>query len=245
MFDSVGEGFDESFLLAIRAQTDGESTVADRQRSGGALAFVDFDEGSRGFARHLQVVDEQRAAAELDRVPRQSYEPLYVILAVRGVAEHHHIAAFGFAEKPTPLDERANRERTRVFRIAVGHLVHEYEVADQQRVLHGTRRNPEGLEKEGAEHAGDQERPKDGFYGFDEWVPVLLLRHLMSPTMGSGLNEGSWMRCQPGPDVGRRSVGDRPETARRAPGDGRNGPGRVRPASLGAASITTNACAHG
>ena len=88
------------------------------------------------------------------------------------MAEHHHIAALWLTaedarvvtiDKATDvfgIDIEANSTDadgwTGRIGIAIGHLIDEEEIADQQRLFHRAGRNPEGLKKQGAEDTGNQ-----------------------------------------------------------------------------------------
>jgi hypothetical protein len=63
-------------------------------------------------------------------------------------------------------------------RIAIGHLVDEQKIANQQCILHRPRVEPERLEEQGSEHTGDQQGIDDGLDGFnDAAVSLRLGRH--------------------------------------------------------------------
>ena len=94
-------------------------------------------------------------------VAGQADQPLDVVGAVGRMLEDHHVAALRLAREDAAV-ERAHRERAGMPRVAVGHLVDEQEVADQERRLHRARRDPERLEEQRADHAGEQQRVDDG-----------------------------------------------------------------------------------
>ncbi|MPL88756.1 hypothetical protein SDC9_34783 [bioreactor metagenome] len=132
-----------------------------------ALRRLHLGEGAGIGELHRRAVDVQHALHHLDLVAGQADQPLDEVDVLRRVTEDDDIAAFGLARED-PAGDRAGGERAGMARIAVGHLVDEEEVADQQRVLHRARGNPERLEEQGAEHPRDHQCPDDGFHRLDD-----------------------------------------------------------------------------
>ena len=151
-------------------------------------------------------VDVEHPVDHLDAVAGQADQPLDVVGAVGRMLEDHHVAALRIAGEDAPV-ERADRERAGVARIAVRHLVDEQEVADQERRLHRARRDPERLEEQGADDAGEQQRVDDG------------LDELEKPALGLALRHHPPVRC---PARRARLVAPAPDrvkaTVRRLPG---------------------------
>src|SRR3546814_681920 len=103
-------------------------------------------------------VDPHDAAAHLNRVAGQADHALDpVVLVLRRCLEDDDVAALGRAREDVAGDQR-DAERQAVFRIAIGHLVDEQIVADQQPRLHRFRGNVERRQKEAAK---DQHRDRE------------------------------------------------------------------------------------
>jgi len=113
-------------------------------------------------ARHRLAVDVEDAVDDLDPVARQTDEALDVVdLGVRREAEYDDVATLRLTAEDSAL-EQVRRERQRILRIAVGELVDEDVVADQQRRHHRARRNGEGLEQDRADdHRQEQSLDDD------------------------------------------------------------------------------------
>jgi hypothetical protein len=114
-------------------------------------------------------------------IARQADDALDVVLAGARVLEHDHVAALGLGGEDAarqeraqvhPADGRAGRRG-----IAIGPFRDEQIVADQQRRFHRAGGNPEGLEQQGAEHAGDEQGVDDGLEEFAEPLPLFRARH--------------------------------------------------------------------
>jgi hypothetical protein len=133
--------------------------------TGGPLAFVHLLERRLGRQLGRLAIDVEDPVAHLHRVPRQPDDPLDEVLPVHRVAEDDDIATVRRAAEDAAR-EGAHRERAGMAGIAVGHLVDEEEVADQQRVLHRSRRDPERLKEQGAEDPRDQQRVDHGLHRF-------------------------------------------------------------------------------
>ena len=99
------------------------------------LRLVHLGEGPVGLLRQRLAVDVEHAVEHLHPVARQADQPLDVVGAVGRMLEDHDVAPHRVAGEDPALD-RADRERAGVLRVAVGHLVDEQEVADQERRLH-------------------------------------------------------------------------------------------------------------
>ena len=65
---------------------------------------------------------------------------------------------------------RDNHGRARGIGVPIRHLVHEKKIANQKRVFHRARRDPERLEKDRAKNPSDQERVNNGFDRFNDWI---------------------------------------------------------------------------
>ena len=130
----------------------------------GPLGLKDLFEHAVGHLRCRRAVDVKHALLHLDLITRQTDQPLDHVGPVHRMAEHHHIAALGVIAQDTARN-RANAKGTGIARIAIGHLVDEDEVADQQRGLHRLRGNPEGLKEQCAEGPRDQQRPDHSLDG--------------------------------------------------------------------------------
>ncbi len=213
MLGPVGQCLDLARFQAFRAGSDRPVLTA-RRAAFGALAFVGLRELAGILHGHRLSVQLQPSADHLDRVARQADHALDVILPGCRMAEDGHVATLGLvAENPgvvaveepadilgvdvdaEPLD--ADR-RARGIGIAVGHLVDEEEVADQQRVLHRAGGDPERLKEQGAEDARDQERPEDRLDRFPDRVKkAAFARHVGMPLLKpSALHGRGGARCQ-------------------------------------------------
>ena len=80
-------------------------------------------------------------------------------------AEHHDVAARRLGAEDAAGKQR-RRKRKRIVAVAVGIFRDEQVVADQQRRLHRSRRDVEGLEQKGADHQRDQQSVEDDADGF-------------------------------------------------------------------------------
>ena len=88
----------------------------------------------------------------LDAISGHTNQTLDVVFALAAMAEYDNVTTFRFAPEQTvvsphkgateiigaKVDAKARHfnRRARRIRVAVGHLIHEQEVADQQRVFH-------------------------------------------------------------------------------------------------------------
>src|SRR5512145_1917199 len=101
--------------------------------------------------RHGRAVDRQPFVAVFHTIARHADHALDVVeRRVLGVAEHHHVAALRTAD----LDQLAVHHRQAD---AIDVLVHEDEVAHEQRRHHRTRRDLERLDQERAQQEHDQD----------------------------------------------------------------------------------------
>jgi hypothetical protein len=186
MLAAFGQGFDEAAFLADAAIAHGTVFAAGRVLHR-ALQFHHLFEDARGFLRHDNAIDVQDSVLHLDLVARQTDQPLDVIGPRSRMAEDHDIAAFRIgAEDPPGKRAKADlrqRDLTGIARIAVGHLVDEQEVANQQRVFHRFRWNPEWLEEDRAEGGSDHQCPEDGLDRLDDTAVCLVFRHASSASM--------------------------------------------------------------
>ena len=112
------------------------------------LAGLRVDEIIHAFALDRLAVDMQHAVDHLDAVARQPDETLDVVGgAVLRQTEHHHVAALRFGGENTS-GKPSRRTRERIVGVAVSVFRHEKMVADEERRLHRSTRNVEGLEQE-------------------------------------------------------------------------------------------------
>src|SRR5262249_5903194 len=92
---------------------------------------------------------EHSSLTDLHRIARHSDQPLYEVVLVAGDRrlKYHHLLALGLAPE---TDVIAREGQANV----VAEPAHEQMVADEQRTLHGSRRNHAGLHH----RAGNQEK---------------------------------------------------------------------------------------
>ena len=190
MRDAIGQRFDLAAFEAGAALPDG-AVFATRAQLLWALGGHDLFKGACIFDFDRGAVQADDAVLDLHLVPRQANQTLDVVAARYGVTEDHHIAALRLGpEKPIVVavehsadilgvnldpDTGEHQAGARRIGIAVSHLVHEKEIADQQRLFHRPRRDPEGLEEQGPKDTGDQQRPEDCLDGFDKGVAGFFL----------------------------------------------------------------------
>ena len=166
MDNPVGQGFAEAVAATDGAKPD-NIVLAARNAADRPLLFKHFLKLAVGLHADSHIVQIQKPGLDLDPVARQADQTLDEILTIDRMAEHHHIAALRVTRQNAARN-RADRKGAGIFRIAIGHLVDEQKVADQQRVFHRFRRDPEGLEKHRAEHPGDQQGIDDRLDEFDD-----------------------------------------------------------------------------
>ena len=137
-------------------------------RGGVGAAGVLADEIAEALALHRLLVDVEQPLLHLDAVAGQ---PDHALDVVGGIvlrqAEHDDIAARRLGAEDAPRKQR-RRQRDRIMAVAVGIFRDEQIVADQQRRLHRSRGDVEGLEQEGADHQRDQQRMDDDADGFTQ-----------------------------------------------------------------------------
>src|ERR1051325_4304678 len=111
--------------------------------------------------RHEPPVDGEPLVAVFEAVAGQADHALDVVeRRILGIAEHHHIAAMRFADgDDLPVHHRKPD--------AVGVLVHQDEVAHQQRRHHRARRNLEWLDQKRAQQEDDEDDREEGDRVFD------------------------------------------------------------------------------
>ena len=108
----------------------------------------------------------QNAILNLNSVTRQPNQTFDEILAIHRVTKDHDIAALWLAFKDAARNG-AFEERAGISRIAIGHLIDEQKITDQQCVFHRTGRNPERLEKQRPEYTRNDQGPKNCFDRLD------------------------------------------------------------------------------
>src|SRR5690348_7404905 len=97
-------------------------------------------------------ISNQSSVAHLQRVARQPNEPLHKILRrVLGPLENDHVTVLWLAELWQPSVGEGDLG-------TVGELVHEQEIADEQRALHAPARDLERLDEKGAKEEEQQHR---------------------------------------------------------------------------------------
>ena len=137
-------------------------------RGGVGPAGILADEIAQALAHHRLVVDVEQPFLHLDAVAGQ---PDHALDVVGGVvlrqAEHDDVAARRLGAEDAPRKQR-RRQRNRIVAVAVGIFRDEQIVADQQRRLHRSRGDVEGLEQEGADHQRDQQSMDDDADGFTQ-----------------------------------------------------------------------------
>jgi len=172
------------------------------------LKLEGLTERAAVFQLHRRAVDMQDTVFELNTVAGQPDDTFDEIRPVHGMTEYSDIAALRLlAEEPrivptgpaayvlgVDIDADGGNAHARTGRVgvAIGHLVDEQEIPDQQRVLHGPGRDPERLEKDRAEHPRDQQCIDDGLDRLGDCAAFFLLfSHVLSPnplpaTCGAG-----------------------------------------------------------
>ena len=181
----AGKGLDLAGFDAFPAEADGIVGAAWRNPER-ALPLHGLHELARVLERDRLAVEVEHAVDHLDPIARQADQALDELGLVDRVDEDDDVAALGLGgEQPcvVAIEERAGvvgadveaepldpDRRAGGVRVAVGELVDEQEVANEQGVLHRAGRNPEGLEEQGAKHARDQQRPEQCLDDFPDFV---------------------------------------------------------------------------
>ena len=124
-----------------------------------AVRAADLDEVVGAHLGHRLVVDIKHTPDHLDVIARQSDQTFDEIggrIARQG--ENDHVAARRRRTKDAPERRQQPPPREREIAVSVGKLFDEQVIADQQRVFHRAGRNVVGLEEEGAQDQGDDQR---------------------------------------------------------------------------------------
>ena len=100
--------------------------------------------------------------------------------------------------------EASARIGAAVVELHTGHLIHKDEIADQQRVFHRFRRDPERLEKQRAEHARDQQGVDHRLDRVDNTAVVLSHLVLSFKVCALHARAGVWSQVRAG--LGRASI---------------------------------------
>ena len=174
MADTVGQGFDEPLFDALTAIAN-RTVCTLRQQTNGALFRVGFNELPIRHLGHGGAIQDDLAIHDLDRVTRQADQAFDIVGAIGRVTEYHDIPALRLGGEQAALN-RAHGERAGILRIAIGHFVDEQEIANQQRVFHRPRWDPEGLKEQRAEHTRNQQGINNCLDGFDDTAVVICFR---------------------------------------------------------------------
>jgi hypothetical protein len=96
-------------------------------------------EDARRLLRQGLAIEPDDTVAHLDPIAGTGHDqPLDEIGLRDRMTKYHDVAALGLRAEDAPR-KGAQPERAGILRIAIGHLVDEQEVADQQRLLHRPR----------------------------------------------------------------------------------------------------------
>src|SRR5206468_2946894 len=110
--------------------------------------------------RHAPAVEDQLAAADLDRVSGQADHPLDEVGVLARVAEHDDVAARRETAENAPA-ERREAKRKAVARISVRPFGDHEVVADVERWQHGARGNAERRDEETPQRPGEDDQGED------------------------------------------------------------------------------------
>ncbi|CAD5254240.1 hypothetical protein BOS5A_200099 [Bosea sp. EC-HK365B] len=169
----VVEGAGVAFTLDDAVANPVRQDLAILDHGGGSAPGVGGDEIGDPLALHRRVVDVEDAVDHLDAVAGQADDALDVIgRSVARQLEHGDVAALRLGG-PDPALEQRRAERHRVLRIAVGVFRDEQVIADQQRRDQRARGDVEGLEQQGADHEGDEQRLDDDLDRLEDAAFVL------------------------------------------------------------------------
>src|SRR6056297_997057 len=194
---TIWQGLNLARFLADRPLAH-HAIFAARANPHRALGFELFLEDTRLFQLHRLTVDMQHTVLHLHPIAGQADQALDEIRAIDRMAEDDDISTLRLGAqnagvvpiKPAAdilgvdikTDRRDADRRARGIGIPIGHLVDEEKIADQQRVFHRPRRNPEGLIENRAENSGDHQGPEDGFHRFPNAAARLAVaRHPAPP----------------------------------------------------------------
>src|SRR5206468_7896826 len=137
-------------------------------RGGIRAAGVLADEIGQALALDGLVVDVEQAFPHLNAVARQADHALDVIGGVvLRQAEHHDVTPVRLRAEDAAREQR-RRQWNGIVAIAVGIFRDEQVIAHQQRRLHRSRGDVEGLEQKGTDHERDQESVDDDADGFTQ-----------------------------------------------------------------------------
>ena len=141
-----------------------------------AHAFF-FQKVRLGSRLHGLAIDGQALVDVGHLVARNGHHTFDVVNAgVRRETEDGDIAALWFACENAAFEE-VRREGQRILRIAVGELVDEDVVANQERRHHRAGRNCEGLKEHGPDHHRQQQGLDDDLDVFPEGTLLLFFAH--------------------------------------------------------------------
>ena len=173
--DAAGQRFDIARVAAETLAADdafiGDIVAWMRQillRGGDHIVGNRDDQIGDAAAGDFDAVDPHHAIDHLDAIPRQADDALDIIDIVDRMFEHHDIAALGHAGEDAAGDQRP-AERQAVPRPAIGRLVDDQIIANQQARLHRFRGDVEAGDHEAADDQHDQREFEQEFAEVDQF----------------------------------------------------------------------------